>query len=67
MADDQKFQTLVTHNIAKTYSADPDQVASEDAVWSGSFLFAILTSILMTNIIFENGKGKVFEILEHLS
>ena len=26
--------------------ADPDQTASEEAVWSGSSLFAILTSIL---------------------
>ena len=27
-------------------SADPDQTASEEAVWSGSCLFAILTGLL---------------------
>ena len=31
---------------AYTNSADPDQTASEEAVWSGSALFAILASIL---------------------
>ena len=35
------------------------------AIWSGSSLFAILTSILWNNI-FENRKRKVFNILEHL-
>ena len=42
------------------------------SVWSGSFLFAILTSILeipaiKTNILFENRKRKVSENLEHLT
>ena len=51
--------------------ADPDQTASDEAVWSGSFLFAILTSILWilalkTYILFQNRKRKVFEVLEHL-
>ena len=45
--------------------------ASEEAVWSKSSLFAVLTSILWTpalihNILFENRKRKVFEILDHL-
>ena len=50
--------------------ADPDQTASEEeAVWSGSPLFAILTSILRipalkTKILFENKKRKVFKTLE---
>ena len=52
-------------------SADPDQTASEEAVWSESSLFAILTSILWipalkTNILFECGNRKVFKSLEHL-
>ena len=50
---------------------DPDQTASDEAVWSGSSMFAILTSILWvpslkTNILFQNRKREVFEILEHL-
>ena len=41
---------------------DPDQTASEEAVWSGSSLFAILTSILwiaalITSIWEQNGKS----------
>ena len=49
--------------------ADPD--ASEEAVWSGSSLIAVLTSILwvpalVIHILFEDRKGKLFEILEHL-
>ena len=56
---------------AKTDSADPDQTASEEAVWSGSSLFAILTSFLRipalkTNILFENNRRKVLVILEYL-
>ena len=55
---------------ANTNSADPDQTASEEAVWSGSSLFAILTPTLLipalkTNILFENRKWKVFKTLEH--
>ena len=51
--------------------ADPDQTASEEAVWSGSSLFAILTSMLfipalITNNLFENRKRKVLEILDYL-
>ena len=30
-----------------TNSADPDKTASAEAIWSGSSLFAILTSILL--------------------
>ena len=46
------------------------QTNSLEAVWSGPSMFAILTSILwisalITNILFENRKGKVFEILEY--
>ena len=37
-----KFWTLVACKKAKTNSADPDQTASEEAVWSVSFLFHIL-------------------------
>ena len=29
----QKFQTLVVAKMAETNSADPDQTASEEAVW----------------------------------
>ena len=32
----------------KDNSGDPAQTDSEDAVWSGSFLFAIQTSITLT-------------------
>ena len=38
-----KFQTLVAFHEGLTNSADPDQTSSEEAVWSGSSLFAILT------------------------
>ena len=53
-----------------TNRADPDQTASEEAVWSGSSLFAILTSIFwipvqVTHIVYEDRKGSD-EILEHL-
>ena len=56
---------------ACTKSVDPVQTAYEEAVWSGSSLFAIQTSILelpalVTNILFANRKRKVFKILEHL-
>ena len=56
---------------AKTNRADPDKTASDEAVWSGSSLLAILTSILQipalkTNILFGNKKRKIFEVLEHL-
>ena len=65
-----KFRTLACQK-AKTNIADPDQTASEEAVWSGSSLFAIQTSILWlpaleTIILFENRKRKLFRILEHL-
>ena len=57
---------------AKTNSTDPDQTTSEseETVWSGSSLFAILTHIvllpaLITGILFESRKTKVFEILVH--
>ena len=48
---------------AQTNSADPDQTASEEAVWSGSSLFAFLTNILwipalITHIFFEKQKVK---------
>ena len=44
----------------------------QEAVWSGSSLFPIPTSILglpalMTHILVENLKRKLFEIFEHLS
>ena len=66
-----KFRTLVAYLKGLTNKADPDQTASEEAVWSGSSLFAILTSILwipvqITNILFEKRKRKVLEILEQL-
>ena len=52
-------------------SADQDQTASEEAVWSGSSLFAILTSILpnpalISNKLFLKRIRKVFKILEIL-
>ena len=44
-----------------TNSADPDQTASSEAVWSGSSLFAIQASILwlldmINNILYANRK-----------
>ena len=66
-----KFQTLVPTKKAKTNIANPDQTASEEAVWSGFAMFAILTSILRipamnSNNLFETRNRKVFKILEHL-
>ena len=63
--------TELPSNMAQKNRADPDQTASEEAVWSRSALFAFLTillwiSSLITNIIFENRKRKVFKILEYL-
>ena len=58
--------------------ADPDQTASEEAVWSGFSLLTITseevwqaflecgTPILKTKILCENRKRKVFKILGHL-
>ena len=34
---------------AQTNSADPDQTASEEAVWLGSSLFDILTSLVSSS------------------
>ena len=42
-----KFWTPVSLKTAQTNSADPDQTASKEAVWSGSSLFVIPTSILL--------------------
>ena len=59
------------HNLpakkARTNCADP-----EEAVWSESSLFAILTSslwipVMISIILFESRKRKVFEILGHFS
>ena len=47
-----KFQKLVACQNSLTNSADPDQTASSaEAVWSGSTLFAILSSILWIPIL----------------
>ena len=48
-----------------------DKQGRPRAVWSGSSLFAILTSfllipVLIPIVLFENRNRKVFEILEHL-
>ena len=48
---------------------DKQGTTREEAVWSGSFLFAILTSILWipalkTNYLFENRRRKLFQILD---
>ena len=52
----------MTNKKAKTNSADPDQTASIEAVWSGYSLFAILTSILQIpanqNFIWDKQKKK---------
>ena len=69
--DALKFQTLVVCKKALANSADADQTASEEAVWSGSSLFAILKSILwisalITNILLRKEDKNFFEILEHL-
>ena len=52
-------------------NADPDQTASEEAVWSGYSLLAILTSIIVkhshkNNILIENRTRKMFKFFEHL-
>ena len=52
---------LVACKKDQTKSADPDQTASIEAVWSGSYLFDILTRIvqipaLIANFLFENKK-----------
>ena len=57
---------------AQKNSADPDQTASSEAVGLGSVLLAILAGIicipaLITNILFENRKGKLLEIFGRLS
>ena len=59
-----KFRTIDTCQKSLDKQIDPVQMASEEAVWSGSSLFAILsilTSILslITNIFFENKNRKV--------
>ena len=61
MADILKILTLMSFKKAKTNKEDPDQTASEETVWSGSSLFATLTSILwflalITKILLENRK-----------
>ena len=65
-----KFRTLVACQKVETNSADPDQTASEEAVGSGSSLFAILTSILripvFINILFEYRTRKMSRIFEHV-
>ena len=67
-----KFWTLkLPTKKAEKKSADPDQTASEEAVWSRYSLSPILTSVLWipdlkTNLLLENRKRKVLEILEHL-
>ena len=40
------FENQLPDKKALTNSGDPNQTASEEAVWSGSSLIAILTSIL---------------------
>ena len=64
------FEHYLPAKKAYTIRADPDQTASEEAVWSGSSLFAILISFLritalISCISFENRQRKVFKILEH--
>ena len=56
---------------ALTNRRDPDQTASEEAVLSGSSLFAILKNILqiqalIINILFANRRTIVFGVWEHL-
>ena len=62
-----KFLTLV----ASQKGLDKQCRPRSEAVWSGSSLFAILTSILwipalITSNFFEHRNKKVFKILEHL-
>ena len=45
MVNVSKFETLVACKKVSTNSADPDQTASEEAVWSVSALFNILQSL----------------------
>ena len=40
------FKHLLPTKKAQTNSADPDQIASEEVVWSGSSLFAIGQGII---------------------
>ena len=67
-----KFWKLVTCQKGQVNSAGPGHTASEEAVWSGPSLFAIMSSVLQipalkTNILFENRRKKMFKIWEHLS
>ena len=48
-ADVLKIWTLVACQKTQTNSTDPDQTASEEAVWSWSVLFAILKSMVNSN------------------
>ena len=57
--------------MAYTNSADPDQTAPEEVVWSGSTLFAIPLSILAkwcmkSKIQAKTVWNKVFKIFGHL-
>ena len=68
LVDFLKVQTLVACEKGIDKQRRPK---SEEAVWWRSSLCAILTRILlisamMTTILFEKKKSKVFEILEHL-
>ena len=44
-----KFGTLVACQNGLDKQADPDQTASEESVYTGSSLFAILASILVNS------------------
>ena len=62
--------TKVSDKMTYANSADPDQTAPLEAVWSESKLFAIPLSILRNNIkskiMVKNVRNKVFKILGHL-
>ena len=58
MVNAQNFECWLPVKKGLANSVDPDQTASNEAVWSGASLFAILTSILWipaltTNILFQ--------------
>ena len=62
----KNLYTKLSYIMAHANSADPDQTAPLGAVWSGSTLFAIPSSILRNYWIKSKMQAKVFEILEHL-
>ena len=58
--------TKVSDKLAYAINADPDQTASEGAIWSGPALFTIPLSILWNNWIKKQNLGGKKYGLKHL-